>query len=308
MPQPRAIGFVNAFKPPGPSSTAFGAWVRGRFGAASAGHWGTLDPAACGVLPIAIGKASRLLPYLGEGRKSYVFELRVGAATDTADSRGRIVRSADVPVAWADRLAAVAASMIGPLSQVPPMYSAVKVQGRALYRSARAGVDVERRPRTVDIESLAVLDVSSSAARLAVDCSSGTYVRALCEALGDRLGLPAHMGMLLRTRAGPFGLADAMAPARIARDPWSALIDPLDVVPLPRLEIDENQARLFCGGQPVALDRTHAAVDLQIDRKNADVRDAATVLVTNGGSLIGVGRASTLLEPVRVLAAVGENP
>jgi tRNA pseudouridine55 synthase len=303
--RPPAFGFVNALKPPGPSSTAFGAWVRARFGASSAGHWGTLDPAACGVLPIALGKASRLLPYLGDASKSYAFELRVGAATDTADARGRVVRSSPVPAGWADGLEAAAASLVGALPQVPPMYSAAKVDGKPLYRSARDGLQVARRSRFVEIQSLRVLGVSSSSARLTVECSSGTYVRALCETLGDRLALPAHMGMLLRTRAGPFGLAGASTPEHIARDPWSALIDPIDVVPLRRVDVDPDAARRFCGGQSIDLPRD-SWVDPSVER--VDVREGAIVLVTSDGVLIGVGRASMRLEPVRVLVAAGENP
>src|SRR5690242_9262739 len=192
------------------------------------------------------------MPYLPADDKSYAFELRVGIATDTADAEGRVVRSTPVPLDWASRLDGVAASLVGDLSQVPPMYSAVKVGGRPLYKAARAGREVERRARTVRISALRVIAVDGDRARMAVDCSAGTYVRTLCEQIGERLGLPAHLAFLIRTRAGPFSLADARTPAQIARDEHACTIDPLDVLELPRASLDDEALRRFSHGNDVA--------------------------------------------------------
>lgn len=292
------FGFVNAFKPPGISSTAFGVWVRKLLGASSLGHWGTLDPSACGVLALAIGQATRLMPYLPADDKSYVFELRVGTSTDTADAEGRVVRSAPVPSDWSRHLGSVTASLVGALEQTPPMYSAVKVDGRPLYKAARAGREVERRSRTVQVSSLQVIAIDGDRARLAVDCSAGTYVRTLCEQIGERLGLPAHLAFLIRTRAGPFALADARTPAQIKRDRLGCAIDPLDVLGLPRVALDDDAVVRFTHGNDVASTlppQTNGSGD-------------RFVLATHRGELIGVAREhGARLDPVRVIAAAGEN-
>ena len=288
------FGFINAFKPPGLSSTSFGAWVRKRLGAAALGHWGTLDPAAFGVLVLAVGRATRLIPYLPSESKSYVFEMRAGTCTDTGDATGRVVRTSAVPDDWARALGQAAASLVGPLEQTPPMYSAVKVDGRPLYVAARAGRAVERQPRRVEIASLRVIGTRGDRARLAVDCSAGTYIRTLCEQIGERLGVCAHLAVLLRTRAGPFALDDASTPDAIARDPASCLVDPASVLGLETIDVDDAAAAKFAHGNDAEIAAQRRA-------------DACTVLVRHRGALIGVGRLGAALTPVRVLAAAGEN-
>jgi tRNA pseudouridine55 synthase len=294
------FGFVNALKPPGPSSTSFGSWVRRLFGGTSVGHWGTLDPAASGVLVLAVGRASRLLPYLHDADKRYVFLMRVGTATDTADATGSVIARADVPGDWARELEAAVAATIGPLEQTPPMYSAVKVRGRPLYKSAREGKHVERASRLVEIRSMGVLDVVGQTARIDVVCSSGTYVRTLCEQLGKKIGVPAHLGMLLRTKAGPFDIADSRTPSRLSQDPAGSLIDPATVVPLPRVEIDATSAKRFAHGLDVGLDDVFTSASIA----DGDARD---VMVVQSGRLIGIGRLSGSLSPMRVLWGGDEN-
>ena len=292
------FGFVNAFKPPGISSTAFGIWVRKRLGASALGHWGTLDPSACGVLVLAVGQATRLIPYLPADDKSYVFEMQLGAATDTGDAEGRVVRSVAVPSDWSRDLDSVAASFVGDLEQVPPMFSAVKVDGRPLYKAARAGREVERRSRTVRLSALRVIAVDGERARIAVDCSAGTYVRTLCEQIGERLGLPAHLAFLIRTRAGPFLLADARTPAQIARDAHACTTDPLDVLELPRASLDDEALRRFSHGNDVAS-------TLAAQPPGSKER---LVLAMHRDALIGIARVvDARLEPVRVIAAAAEN-
>jgi tRNA pseudouridine55 synthase len=288
------FGLINALKPPGPSSTSFGAWVRKRLGSDSLGHWGTLDPAACGVLVLAVGRAARLLPYLKPDDKSYVFELRVGTATDTADATGVTIASKLLPMGWADGLEQSAASLVGPLDQLPPMYSAVKIDGKPLYKSARAGRAVERAVRRIHVHALRVLDVGTTTARIAVDCSAGTYVRTLCEQIGERLGLPSHLGMLLRTASGPFRLADASTPSEIERDAIACLVDPLTVLDLAQVQLDSVAAQRFLHGNAVQM--------------AGSARHDDSVLVLQEARLIGIGRASDgMLVPVRVLASAEEK-
>jgi tRNA pseudouridine55 synthase len=296
------FGFINAFKPPGPSSAAFGNWVKSFAGGSTVGHWGTLDPLACGVLALGIGKAARLFPLLEGSRKSYVFELVVGEQTDSGDSSGVIVARADVPRDWQDHLIAAAAKLLGPQLQIPPMHSAVKVAGKPLYRSARAGTDVPRAPRSITIYSLKVLPASGGVnrARLFVECEAGTYVRVLCESLGRELGLPARMGALLRVASGPFALAASVTPARIEANFERCLVNPLDILRNPQIDLDERAMRRFLFGNEVSVVYGSASL-LALD-------DSTTyVLVTHLGKLLGVAHiftrdAKTILAPTRVFA------
>lgn len=285
----QAFGFLNALKPPGTTSTAFGGWLRRLLGGAPVGHWGTLDPAACGVLVLAVGRATRLLPLIAPAHKQYVFELRLGTATDTGDATGRVIEHGDAPAGWRERLSAAAAELVGPLDQVPPMFSAVKVEGRPLYVSARRGQQIARAARSTRIFALRLLDAGERSARLLVECEAGLYVRTLCEQLGARLGVPAHMGWLVRTAAGPFSIGRSKLPEEIRSDPAGCLIDPLAVLAQPRVALDGMQAERFQHGNGIAT----AAV--------AGSGDAGEVLVLHGEKLIGVGSlAAGALSPLRV--------
>jgi tRNA pseudouridine55 synthase len=297
------FGFINAFKPPGPSSAAFGSWVKWRLGAAAIGHWGTLDPTACGVLVLAVGKATKLLPLLTDDRKRYVFELMVGSRTDSGDASGRVTERAFVPGDWQAALTEVIPTLVGPLEQVPPMHSARKVGGRPLYASARRGEQIVRAPRTVTIHDLHLIACEPERARLDVTCSAGTYVRTLCEEIGRRCGLPAHMGALVRVAAGRFALRDAIRPDRIDAQPSSCLIDPATVLDNATLELDDDGARRFAHGGEVRLVRGDGATK-QTPR--------ATVLVTHANALVGYGCVVqvddvAVLEPVHVFTQAGEG-
>jgi tRNA pseudouridine55 synthase len=304
------FGFVNAFKPPGPSSAAFGNWVKSFAAGSTVGHWGTLDPLACGVLALGIGKAARLFPLLENSRKSYIFELVVGEQTDSGDSSGLIVARADLPLDWQERLPSAAAKLVGPQLQIPPMHSAVKVAGKPLYRSARLGMNVPRAPRSVTIYSLSVLPSLGEAnrARLFVECDAGTYVRVLCEGLGRELGLPARMGALLRVASGPFALGDSVPPARIEANFEQCLVNPLDVLPNPRIDLDESTMRRFLFGNEIFLESDRVLPQCGGASLLALDASAAHILVTHDGKLLGVAHvfsrdAKTVLAPTRVFAA-----
>ncbi len=290
QPANAGFGFINARKPPGPTSTAFGSRVRRALGGVSLGHWGTLDPGAEGVLVLAIGHATKLLPLLGSGRKCYEFELVLGSATDTGDASGAIVAQAQVPGDWHERLPNALTSFVGAISQIPPMYSAVKVDGQPLYKSARKGVSVERAPREVVVHALDILQQFDAGVRLRVECDAGTYVRTLCEDIGNRLGLPAHMGALLRTAAGPFTLDSAVVSDALFADPKAHLIDPLDVLTQPRIELNAEQERRFAHGNAVTCPApvTYGEVLVTIDG-----RLAGTALATQSAD-------GASLQPTRV--------
>jgi tRNA pseudouridine55 synthase len=289
-PAEAPFGFINADKPPGITSAAFGARVRRALGRVPLGHWGTLDPDASGVLVLAVGHATRLLPLLGDGRKAYEFDLVLGSGTETGDASGMVTTSGDPPEGWIGSLPDVIASLVGPLSQVPPMYSAIKVDGQPLYKSARRGEEVARPARSVEIYALRIVHCGGSRARLAVECGAGTYVRTLCEEIGRRLGVPAHMDALVRTAAGPFTLAQACSEEELFADPPSHLIDPLEVLTQPRVALRPDDASRFTRGNVVNVPAVEA---------NGEV------LVTLDGRMAGTGRLQIVevgaqLQPTRV--------
>lgn len=204
-------GILLVDKPAGPTSAEVVRLVKRRFRVASIGHLGTLDPMATGLLPLCLGRGTRIAQFLAAERKAYEGEIRLGVATDTLDVTGRVMAEAEVPGLEAGDLAAVARRFLGPGEQRPPMYSAVKVGGRELYKLARAGLDVERAARGIEIFSLAVEADPADRTRLrfAVECSKGTYVRVLAVEIAAALGTLGTLAALRRTGFGPFSVAEA---------------------------------------------------------------------------------------------------
>ena len=285
------LGFVNLFKPAGPSSTQFGARLRRIYrdpaGKLAVGHLGTLDPQAAGVLPVALGKATRLLPLITDRRKGYVCTLVLGRATATADGSGETIAEREVPADVEERLARAIPAFIGVVSQVPPMYSAVQSDGRRLYELARAGKTVERAARTITIYALRVLGREGDVVRLRIACSEGTYVRVLCEDLALACGTVGHMGALLRDASGPFVLSESRTLDEVERDPDGALVPPERVIPIPTVVLDGRLATDFRAGRLVPLAQPPAD-------KHVFVRDSARALV-------GVGETvGALLAPRKV--------
>ncbi len=251
------------------------------------GHLGTLDPDAAGVLPLALGAATRLIPLIEDRRKAYAFTLVLGRATESGDASGATVREAPVPVDAEKLLRAVAARFIGQIEQVPPMYSALHVAGKRLYEMARAGEVVTRPPRKVTLYGLSVLGFAGNEARMTCACSEGTYVRTLCEDLGVAIGTVGHMGALLREASGPFVLFESLRLEEIAAAPQTALISPESVIPFPTIVLEGREAADFRAGRLVALPEGAVA-------KHVFVRDSARTLV-------GVGEAvGALLAPRKV--------
>jgi len=288
------IGFVNVFKSAGPSSAQIVGRVRRILRTfaeernLAAGHLGTLDPQAAGVLPIAVGKATRLIPLLEDRRKCYALTLVLGRSTTTQDALGERVDEAEIPSDALARLEKMIPGFIGRIEQIPPMFSAVHYGGKRLYELARQGVVVERKARAISIYDLAILGFEAPATiRMRVACSEGTYVRTLCADLGAAIGVPAHMGALTREGSGPFLLAEARTLEEIAEDPISALIAPERIIPFPTVVLDLRASADFRAGRNVALPEG-------IGGKHVFVRDVARMLV-------GVGEAhGVMLAPRKV--------
>jgi tRNA pseudouridine55 synthase len=287
------IGFVNVFKPAGYTSAQIVARVKriygvyGRDRKIAAGHLGTLDPQAAGVLPVAIGKATRLIPLLEDQRKAYTALLVLGRSTTTQDALGETVAEVSLPHHWERKLESVLPQFIVKLSQVPPMFSALHHEGRRLYELAREGKSVERKARSVTVYGLSLLGIEGNRARIRVACSEGTYVRTLCEDLGTAIGVPAHMGALVREASGPFVLYESRTLEEIADDPQGSVTPPEHIIPFPTIVLDLRGSADFRAGRVVPLPEGAPA-------SRVFVRDQSRTLV-------GVGEAhGALLAPRKV--------
>jgi tRNA pseudouridine55 synthase len=208
-------GVLVIDKPSGPTSFDVVRQVRALLKVKKAGHTGTLDPMATGVLPICLGEATKVAGFITEGDKAYEATVLLGVETDTQDAQGKVTAEAPVPPLTAPLLETALAPFRGTFEQVPPMYSAVKVAGKRLYELARAGEEVERAGRQVTVYELTLRDFSSNRLRLAVRCSKGFFVRTLAYDMGRALGCGAHLEALRRTMSGPFTLAQALPLAEL---------------------------------------------------------------------------------------------
>ena len=249
-------GFVVLNKPEGVTSFKAAAGLRRLYNEKKIGHTGTLDPMATGVLPAALGRATRFIDFLPSDEKEYLARLRFGVTTDTLDSTGKILSETPCSVSEAD-LVALLPAFTGKIRQVPPMYSALKVDGRRLYDLARRGVEVERQEREVTVFSLSLEKCAVPGEfSLRVRCSKGTYIRTLIDDIGRALGPGAVMTALERTFANGFSLQNAVSPEALARDPLAHLL-PVDApfAVFPALEVTEKQASRFLNGGELAAGR-----------------------------------------------------
>ena len=228
-----ANGILVIDKSAGWTSQDVAAKLRGVFHERRVGHGGTLDPMATGVLPVFIGRATRAAEFLESAEKEYVAGLRLGIVTDTQDTSGTVLETNSVCVTRAQMEAALR-QFLGPIEQIPPMYSAIKINGQKLYELARRGQEVARRPRSITIHALELLEGEGADWTIRVRCSKGTYVRTLCHDLGRALGCGGCMSSLRRTRAGSFTLAQAVTMQQVldfaaGQDPQQLLM-PVDAV------------------------------------------------------------------------------
>jgi tRNA pseudouridine55 synthase len=226
------------------------------------GHTGTLDPEVTGVLPICVGEATKLIPYLTDDRKKYIGEITLGLSTTTEDAHGEIIDQKKVDrVITREEILNVLNQLTGDISQTPPMYSAVKVNGKKLYEYARAGIEVERPTRTVTIFEIILLDDrevfegETISFKFEVFCSKGTYIRTLAVQIGELLGFPAHMSYLTRTKAGAFTIDDCVTFAELEENANDFTLDRAMLSmeqalnEYPRLTVTaEEEVRVFNGG------------------------------------------------------------
>jgi tRNA pseudouridine55 synthase len=203
-------GVLLIDKPSGPTSSDVVLRVRRWLGEEKVGHTGTLDPMATGLLPLCLGRATRLSAFLIDADKEYRATLRLGIRTDSADAQGKVVAERPVPAPTAEAIEPALATLRGPQQQVPPMHSAVKVEGKRLYKLAHQGREIARAARSIVVQALVLEELALPFLTLRISCSKGTYVRVLAEDLGERLGCGAHLTALRRLRSGRFVLEDAL--------------------------------------------------------------------------------------------------
>ena len=258
-------GIFNVLKPPGMTSHDVIGFLRRALNTKKIGHGGTLDPDAAGVLPVFAGTATRLLSYAMEGRKQYIAEFTLGEQRDTGDDSGTLVKTMPVPELSEAKLKEVLQSFLGKQMQLPPMYSAVKINGQKLYQLARKGVEVERKARPIEIYKLELLDAKlpteSISAKysftVAVECSKGTYIRVLGEDIATALDTCGTMSFLLRTQVGSYLLNEAHTLQEIAENPAGCCAEPITAVShLPKLELTANQAARITNGVRTTVNGT----------------------------------------------------
>lgn len=286
-------GFLNVLKPPGMTSHDIIGCLRRIYGMKKIGHAGTLDPAAAGVLPVAFGKATRLLEDMADVDKSYRAQVILGQRTDTGDDTGEILEKSDFAMPDEACLKEALMKFSGVIEQVPPAYSAIKINGKKACDLARQNIAVELKTRQITIYAISLVRLTKDGFIFDVSCSKGTYVRSLCEDIGKELLLPATMGLLLRTRVGSFKLQEAVTLEEIADVPLAA-IGGLDLAfsYMNEAKIDAKGAQKLRFGQRLAYPGKGAA--------------QKRFLAHDGADFVGVCRLSAdgaYLEPVKIFPA-----
>lgn len=287
-------GFIPLNKPVGISSQQAVSRVKKILDCKKAGHTGTLDPAASGLLLIALGRATRLSEYFLDGDKGYRAEVAFGQATDTGDREGQVIDQVQDFLIPAPRIEAALQEFQGKIRQRPPQASALKIDGQRAYTLFRQGLNPQMPWREVFIHSLKIVgesvDISPANPVLTLDivCSKGTYIRSLAEDIGRALGLPAHLASLVRTQLSQISLAQAASFADLERDYRPFLLDmSVAVASLPRLDLKEREAAHFLHGRPIKHDSPFQG----------------EIAVFSGARLLGIARAhSGIIKPTKVLA------
>lgn len=292
-------GILLLDKPRGLSSNAALQRVRRLLDGIKAGHAGSLDPLATGMLPICLGEATKIVGDIVSGEKRYRFTVALGARTASGDAEGAITARATVPALSRAQVEEALRGFLGPQAQVPPMHSALKVDGAPLYRLARAGLTVERAPRTIELKELKLLALEPGSLEMEVRCSKGTYIRVLAEDIAERLGTLGHVSVLRRLSVEPFEEAAMVTldslEAQCARGHAVCLL-PLDLplAHLPAVKLDAERARRLLRGQAVASAPNEALPAAGRVRVYDDTGRLLGIGITDGSGLV---RPRRLLNP-----------
>jgi tRNA pseudouridine55 synthase len=296
-PRDLVDGVLLLDKPVGLSSNDALMKAKRVFNAKKAGHTGTLDPFATGLLPLCFGEATKFSQDLLEADKTYEATVRLGIMTTTGDTEGEVIEEREVDVTR-EQIEAALARFRGPIFQVPPMYSALKRDGKALYEYAREGITLEREARPVTIHGLSLIDYTAPMLKILVTCSKGTYVRVLGEDIGAALGCGAHLNALRRVQVGSLSTERMITldDLQAHPDPMS-LLAPVDALlsSFPSVELTQDLAKRFLNGQRLALGKEEVVVPASLGR----------VRVYHEGKLLGTANLQeyAILAPERLIAA-----
>lgn len=290
-------GAINVFKPQKMTSHDVVSRIRKIYQIKKVGHAGTLDPDASGVLPVFIGNTTRLIEYMVEEDKCYEAEMIFGYETDSADITGKITNktSGDLKIPARDVIEENLKSFIGTIYQMPPMYSALKKDGKKLYQLARKGITVERELREVTIHSLEILNISEDRMTIEVNCSKGTYIRTLCEDIGRKLGILATMSSLIRKRVGSFNISDSHTLEQIQDNKEKVLLSADKVIDLPVFMINLEQSSLFKNGIKIKVKKNDFDYEISINLKLKifDIHD----------NFIGIGEVVDIMDSEEIIIA-----
>ncbi len=246
-------GIIVIDKPKGRTSHDMVYFIRRMTGIKKVGHTGTLDPDATGVLPLCIGNGTKVSDMLLESDKCYRAELILGKTTDTQDLSGNVLEEKEVNLSE-EEIVKAAESFVGEIEQIPPMYSAIKQDGKKLYELARKGIEVERKPRRVTVNEITIVKIDKNTVTIDVDCSKGTYIRTLCSDIGEKLGCGGCMGDLRRTKAGMFNIDESHTVEEIEKlkenGKLGDIILPVDSVFMkyPKIQLNEKQVKSVTNG------------------------------------------------------------
>lgn len=246
-------GIIVIDKPKGRTSHDMVYFIRRMTGIKKVGHTGTLDPDATGVLPLCIGNGTKVSDMLLESDKCYRAELILGKTTDTQDLSGNVIEEKEV-TSSEEEIIKAATSFVGEIEQIPPMYSAIKQDGKKLYELARKGIEVERKPRRVTVNEITIVKIDKNTVTIDVDCSKGTYIRTLCSDIGEKLGCGGCMGNLRRTKAGMFKIDESHTVEEIEKlkekGKLGNIILPVDSVFMkyPKIQLNEKQVKSVTNG------------------------------------------------------------
>ncbi len=281
------FGFLNIYKPSGITSHDVISILRKITKIKQIGHTGTLDPFAEGVLPVCIGKATRLIEYLDD-EKAYIGTIQLGKSTTTYDTEGDIVKTSSKKVNLQD-IETVLKNFTGEIEQLPPIYSAIKIKGKKLYEYARAGESVDIQPRKINIKHLDIIrwNPETMQLELYIECSKGTYIRSLANDIGESLEVYGHLIKLVRAKAGCFELKNAIKLENIKTtdDVFANLINPLECLNYPVYYVNNDEYQLIANGNPI--------------KTNCDSK--AIILTNSENRIIAVGEIkNNLIKPIKV--------
>lgn len=275
-------GFINLLKPPGMTSHDAVGFVRRLLHQKQVGHAGTLDPGAAGVLPVAVGKATRLIEYLDKASKVYRAELSFGISTDSGDDTGTIVEQLEqFTLPSRGELMEALKGFQGEITQVPPAHSAIKINGRRACDLVRQGIEVEIPSRQVTIHGIRLMEMLENGVLMEVECSTGTYIRSLCTDIGHALGIPATMSFLLRTRVSEFNIEDAVTIEELTKSPEKyVMASDKCIGHIQSYHINPDRKKAFCNGL-ITHDRSFGS--------NYDIENSDCLRVYAQEIFLGIG-------------------